>query len=102
MNLGLAKKWFKWSQVVLAMLLVQVFSTGMQVLSRVALVKGTFVFALMTYRNVVAALCVAPLAYYFERFYYEFSLLIMASILIFLVFIYLYVCVLQRSRNEVW
>ncbi|PON83703.1 Plant-drug/metabolite exporter [Trema orientale] len=67
MDIGLSKTWFKWSQVVLAMLLVQVFSTGMQVLSRVALVKGTFVFALMTYRNVVAAICVAPLAYYFER-----------------------------------
>ncbi|XP_062074825.1 WAT1-related protein At5g64700-like [Humulus lupulus] len=65
MDLGF-KKWFKWSQVVLAMLMVQVFSTGMQVLSRVVLVKGTFVFALITYRNVVAALCVAPLAYYFE------------------------------------
>ena len=67
-DMGLALKWFQWSQVVLAMLLIQVFATGMQILSRVILVEGTFVFALMTYRNVVAAFFVAPLAFYFERF----------------------------------
>ncbi|PON83706.1 Plant-drug/metabolite exporter [Trema orientale] len=65
--MGLVQKWFQWWQIVLAMLLVQLFATGMQVLSRVILVEGTFVFALMTYRHVVAALCVAPLAFYFER-----------------------------------
>ncbi|KAF4398865.1 hypothetical protein G4B88_023459, partial [Cannabis sativa] len=61
-------KWFLWSsQVVIGMLLVQAFLTGMQILSRVILGEGTFVFALMTYRYLVAALCVAPLAFYFER-----------------------------------
>ncbi|XP_060972002.1 WAT1-related protein At1g44800 [Cannabis sativa] len=66
MEIGFIRKWFKWSQVVLAMLMVQIVYTGMQLLSRIILVKGTFVFALITYRNVVAAICVAPLAYYFE------------------------------------
>ncbi|EXB94721.1 Auxin-induced protein 5NG4 [Morus notabilis] len=66
-NMGLTEKYFKWSQIVLAMLLVQVFATGMQLLSRVILVEGTFIFALMAYRHVVAAICVAPLAFYFER-----------------------------------
>ncbi|KAM6555311.1 hypothetical protein CsatB_002330 [Cannabis sativa] len=65
MEIGFIRKWFKWSQVVLAMLM-QIVYTGMQLLSRIILVKGTFVFALITYRNVVAAICVAPLAYYFE------------------------------------
>ncbi|KAM6586278.1 hypothetical protein CsatA_008883 [Cannabis sativa] len=65
--MGLGKKWFLWSQVVIGMLLVQAFATGMQILSRIILVEGTFVFALMTYRHLVAALCVAPLAFYFER-----------------------------------
>ncbi|GKV25470.1 hypothetical protein SLEP1_g34908 [Rubroshorea leprosula] len=60
-------KWVAWSQLVLAMVVVQVFSTGLQLLSRVILTNGTFVFALTTYRFVVATLCVAPLALYFER-----------------------------------
>ncbi|KAF4347429.1 hypothetical protein G4B88_029901, partial [Cannabis sativa] len=55
--MGLGKKWFLWSQVVIGMLLVQAFATGMQILSRIILVEGTFVFALMTYRHLVAALC---------------------------------------------
>ncbi|KAF4398876.1 hypothetical protein G4B88_023470 [Cannabis sativa] len=49
--MGLGKKWFLWSQVVIGMLLVQAFATGMQILSRIILVEGTFVFALMTYRH---------------------------------------------------
>ncbi|KAE9596013.1 hypothetical protein Lalb_Chr17g0344801 [Lupinus albus] len=49
------------------MLLVQLFATGMQLLSRVILVQGTFIYALNAYRNIVAALCVAPFALYFER-----------------------------------
>ncbi|XP_062076084.1 WAT1-related protein At1g09380-like [Humulus lupulus] len=65
--MDLVKRWFQGSKLVLGMLLVQAFATGMQLLSRVILVRGTFVFALMTYRHLVAALCVAPLAFYFER-----------------------------------
>ena len=68
MSINLVKKWFELSQLVLAMLLVQLFSAGMQLLSRVILIDETFVFALMAYRNLVAALCVAPLAFFFERF----------------------------------
>ncbi|XP_027333768.1 WAT1-related protein At1g09380-like [Abrus precatorius] len=49
------------------MLLVQVFATVMQILSKITLVQGTFVFALLAYRHVVSAICVAPLALYFER-----------------------------------
>ncbi|KAG4389689.1 hypothetical protein GLYMA_06G138300v4 [Glycine max] len=63
----IVKEWFKWSQTVLSMLLVQVFATGMQILSRVILVEGTFIFALIAYRHAVAAICVAPFAFYFER-----------------------------------
>ncbi|KAH1245661.1 putative calcium-binding protein [Glycine max] len=53
----IVKEWFKWSQTVLSMLLVQVFATGMQILSRVILVEGTFIFALIAYRHAVAAIC---------------------------------------------
>lgn len=63
----MAKKWFVWSQVVMSMLMVQIFATGQQLLSRVILSEGTFIFALMAYRHVVAAICVAPFAFYFER-----------------------------------
>ena len=56
MGINLVKKWFELSKLVLAMLLVQLFSTAMQLLSRVILVDGTFIFALMAYRNLVAAL----------------------------------------------
>jgi hypothetical protein len=48
--------------------MVQLFATGLQLLSRVILSEGIFIFALMAYRNVVAALCVAPFAFHFERF----------------------------------
>ncbi|XP_019460775.1 PREDICTED: WAT1-related protein At5g64700-like [Lupinus angustifolius] len=65
--MGGVKEWFRSSQAVLSMLLVQLFATGMQLLSRVILVQGTFIFALIAYRHIVAALCVAPFALYFER-----------------------------------
>ncbi|CAL0315595.1 unnamed protein product [Lupinus luteus] len=65
--MGGVKVWFRSSQAVLSMLLVQLFATGMQLLSRVILVQGTFIFALIAYRHIVAALCVAPFALYFER-----------------------------------
>lgn len=61
------KEWFISSQVVQSMLLVQLFATGMQLLSRVILVQGTFIFALIAYRHVVAAIFVAPFALYLER-----------------------------------
>ncbi|CAN4085601.1 unnamed protein product [Withania somnifera] len=49
------------------MLTVQVIATGLQLLSKVILSQGTFVFALMTYRHVVATLCIAPFALLWER-----------------------------------
>jgi hypothetical protein len=61
------KKWFKSSQALLSMLLVQIFATGLQLLSRIILVEGTYIFALTAYRHIVAAICVAPFAFYFER-----------------------------------
>ncbi|XP_068487591.1 WAT1-related protein At5g64700-like [Phaseolus vulgaris] len=61
------KEWFTSSQTLLSMLLVQVLLTGMQLLSRVILVQGTFIGALIVYRHLVAAICVAPFALYFER-----------------------------------
>ncbi|CAK7324284.1 unnamed protein product [Dovyalis caffra] len=51
----------------MSMLIVQVIAIGMQLLSKVILSNGTFVLALMTYRHVVAALCIAPFAFFFER-----------------------------------
>ncbi|XP_061364036.1 WAT1-related protein At5g07050-like [Gastrolobium bilobum] len=65
--MGIVKELFSWSQAVMSMLLVQIFATGMQILSRIILVEGTFIFALIAYRHVVAAVCVAPFAFYFER-----------------------------------
>lgn len=62
-------KWVAWLQLVLAMLVVQVFSTGLQLLSRVILTNGTFIFALTAYRFMVAAFCVAPFALFFERLF---------------------------------
>ncbi|KAL5803682.1 hypothetical protein ACOSQ4_031987 [Xanthoceras sorbifolium] len=61
------KIWIGWSQVFVSMLMVQVFATGMQLLSKVILNEGTFIFALLTYRHIVAAVCVSPFAFFFER-----------------------------------
>ncbi|XP_048127812.1 WAT1-related protein At5g64700-like [Rhodamnia argentea] len=55
------------SKVLVSMLLVQAFATGLQLLSKIILNDGTFIFALLAYRHVVGAVCVAPLALYFER-----------------------------------
>ncbi|KAK8576476.1 hypothetical protein V6N13_032398 [Hibiscus sabdariffa] len=65
--MGTVKKWSGWSQMLAGMLAVQVFATGQQLLSKVILTQGTFIFALMAYRHLVASLCVAPLAFFFER-----------------------------------
>ncbi|XP_022637386.1 WAT1-related protein At5g64700-like isoform X2 [Vigna radiata var. radiata] len=66
-NMKTVKEWLSSSQVVLSMFVVQVVMTGMQLLSRVILVQGTFIGALIVYRHLVAALCVAPFALYLER-----------------------------------
>ncbi|XP_024019356.1 WAT1-related protein At2g37460-like, partial [Morus notabilis] len=53
--------------VLVAVLLTQVFTATLHILSRVIMKGGTFIFALITYYNAVSALSIAPLAYYFER-----------------------------------
>lgn len=55
-------------KALVSMLLVQVFLTGVELLSRVVLVQGTFIFALLTYRHIVATICIIPFALYFERY----------------------------------
>ncbi|XP_041009940.1 WAT1-related protein At5g64700-like [Juglans microcarpa x Juglans regia] len=67
MGMNMMKKWFEWSKVVVSMIMVQLFAAGLQLLTRVILSQGTFVFAYMAYRHAVAAICVAPFAFYFER-----------------------------------
>ena len=74
MGINLVTKWFELSQLVLVMLLVQLFSSRMQLLSRVILVDGTFVFVLMVYRKLVAALCLALLAVLLRKVYYHSTL----------------------------
>ncbi|KAF8379843.1 hypothetical protein HHK36_029292 [Tetracentron sinense] len=49
------------------MIAVQLIATGLQLLSRIILNNGTFIFALMAYRHVVAAVAVAPFAFLMER-----------------------------------
>ncbi|KAK3042818.1 hypothetical protein RJ639_001091 [Escallonia herrerae] len=61
------KKWVQESRMALCMLAVQLIATGLQLLSRIILSEGTFVFALMTYRHVVGVVCVAPFALYLDR-----------------------------------
>ncbi|KAE9464627.1 hypothetical protein C3L33_03424, partial [Rhododendron williamsianum] len=61
------KEWGERSQGVVLMLMVQVIGTGLQLLSKVILGHGQFIFALMAYRHVVGALCVAPFAFFLER-----------------------------------
>ncbi|KAJ6817283.1 WAT1-related protein-like isoform X1 [Iris pallida] len=51
----------------LSMVLVQTFTTGMLLLSKVVLGRGTFVFAFLAYRHAIGALFVAPFALLFER-----------------------------------
>lgn len=62
------KKGFMEVRVAIGMLAVQGFGVGLQILSRIILTQGTFIFALMTYRQIVGAICVAPLAFYHDRF----------------------------------
>ncbi|CAN1262683.1 WAT1-related protein At5g07050 [Linum perenne] len=61
------KEWLSSFQVMGSMVLVQGFATGMVLLSKVILNGGTFVFALLAYRHVIAALCIAPFALFLER-----------------------------------
>ncbi|KAJ8650289.1 hypothetical protein MRB53_003312 [Persea americana] len=55
------------SRAALYMMLVQLFLTGMMVLSKVILNRGVFIFALLTYRQIVATIFLAPLSFFMER-----------------------------------
>lgn len=52
-------------------MLVQLFLTGMMVLSKVILNRGVFIFALLTYRQIVATIFLAPLSFFMERYCYR-------------------------------
>ncbi|KAJ8427916.1 hypothetical protein Cgig2_023292 [Carnegiea gigantea] len=51
----------------IGMVMVQLISTGLQILSKVILSQGCFIFALMAYRHLLAAICIAPFAFFLER-----------------------------------
>ncbi|XP_010258727.1 PREDICTED: WAT1-related protein At5g64700-like [Nelumbo nucifera] len=61
------KGWFQKSKWALSMIFIQVVLAGLQLLSRIILDQGSFVFAVLTYRHLVAALFVAPFAFFFDR-----------------------------------
>ncbi|KAK1303093.1 hypothetical protein QJS10_CPA01g00646 [Acorus calamus] len=51
----------------MSMLLVQIMGTGMMILSKIILSEGVSIFPLLAFRNLVGAVCVAPLAFSLER-----------------------------------
>ncbi|KMZ64530.1 hypothetical protein ZOSMA_361G00100 [Zostera marina] len=59
--------WLRRCNAPLSMVLVQVLVTGMMVLSKIVISRGMFIFALLSYRNTIGALFVAPFALFFER-----------------------------------
>ncbi|KAJ3697333.1 hypothetical protein LUZ61_001038 [Rhynchospora tenuis] len=56
----------RWKPAV-CMVLVQVFISGMVLLSKVVITDGTFIFVLLTYQSLFGALFILPLAFYYER-----------------------------------
>ncbi|EEC66684.1 hypothetical protein OsI_32988 [Oryza sativa Indica Group] len=50
-----------------SMVLVQLFNSGMILLSKVSINDGMFVFALLSYRSVFGAIFILPFALIFER-----------------------------------
>jgi hypothetical protein len=50
-----------------SMVLVQLFTTGMILLSKVSIGDGMFIFALLAYRSLFGAAFILPLALLFER-----------------------------------
>jgi hypothetical protein len=51
-----------------SMVLVQAFTMGALLLSKLALNVGMEPFVLLTYRNLIGAIVVAPFAFYFDRY----------------------------------
>ncbi|RAL48159.1 hypothetical protein DM860_005583 [Cuscuta australis] len=56
-----------WAAPVVAMVAVQVMFAGSQILTKLAINEGMLVLAILTYRHIVAALCIAPLAFLLDR-----------------------------------
>uniref|UniRef100_A0A0D3HC04 WAT1-related protein n=1 Tax=Oryza barthii TaxID=65489 RepID=A0A0D3HC04_9ORYZ len=57
-----------------SMVLVQLFNSGMILLSKVSISGGMFVFALLSYRSVFGAIFILPFALIFERYAVPMSL----------------------------
>ena len=53
-----------------SMVLVQAFTMGALLLSKLALNVGMEPFVLLAYRNLIGAIVVAPFALYFDRYLY--------------------------------
>ncbi|GAA0140328.1 hypothetical protein LIER_01696 [Lithospermum erythrorhizon] len=62
-----AKKFMQDAQVGMGMLMVQIIAAGLQILSKVILKEGMFIFAFIAYRLLVGAIVVAPFAIFRER-----------------------------------
>ncbi|KAF8676711.1 hypothetical protein HU200_046826 [Digitaria exilis] len=64
-----ASSWWSMEAVMLpaSMVLVQVFTMGALLLSKLALNVGMEPFVLLAYRNLIGAIIVAPFAFYFDR-----------------------------------
>lgn len=56
-----------------SMVLVQLFITGMIMLSKVSIGGGMFIFALLAYRSLFGAVFILPFALIFERFLVSYS-----------------------------
>ncbi|KAG8088214.1 hypothetical protein GUJ93_ZPchr0010g8868 [Zizania palustris] len=56
----------EWGPAV-CMVLIELFTTGQMLLTKVVVDAGLFVFALLTYRFLLGTLLVLPLAFFFER-----------------------------------
>lgn len=56
-----------WWKAPAAMVLVQLFNTGMTLLSKVVIREGMFILALLAYRSVFGAAFILPFAHLYER-----------------------------------
>ncbi|KAK3125859.1 hypothetical protein QOZ80_7BG0610620 [Eleusine coracana subsp. coracana] len=61
-----AEKALRWKAPT-AMVLVQLFQTGMILLSKVSISEGMFIFALLAYRSFFGAAIIFPFALFCER-----------------------------------
>ncbi|XP_078152380.1 WAT1-related protein At2g37460-like isoform X2 [Carex rostrata] len=63
---GKNEGWLESWKPAIYMVLVQIFTTGMILLSKVVISDGMFVFALLTHRSLFGALIILPFALFFE------------------------------------